>query len=83
MKSFNFIPCLEAEISRGHISPLSKGFIYYQSENAPELIKESIVPPYGTPLSAVVDFFENIFFNSEVNLCVCPRLFAFNLKSKF
>ena len=41
------------------------------------------MPPYGTPLAAVVDFSGNIFFNSDVNLIVCPRLFAFTLKSKF
>ena len=48
-----------------------------------ELNRESIVSPYGTPLSATVDFSGDIFCNSDMNLHVYPHLFAFNLKSKF
>ena len=69
-KSFSFIPCLEAEIMRGHKSPL---------KNA----KRVDSPPYGTPLSAVVDFCGDVFFINDMNLYICPCLFAFNLKSKF
>ena len=59
--SFNFIPCLEAEISRRH----------------------NCLSPYGTTLSAAVNFTADILFNSGMNIHVCPQLFAFNLKSKF
>ena len=80
---FSFIPCLEADIPRGHNLFSKYAWHIYQSKNTQELIKESIVPPYGTPLSAVLEFSRDIFVSSGMNLHVCPRLFAFNLKSKF
>ena len=57
-------------------------FAYYPSDNTQELTRESIVPPYKTPPPAAVDFSGEKFFNNDMNLPVCLRLFAFKLKWK-
>ena len=57
-------------------------FAYYPSDNTQELIRESIVPPYKTPLSAVIEFSGEKFSNNDMHLHVCSRIFAFKLKWK-
>ena len=45
-------------------------------------MRESIVSPYETPLSAAVDFSGDISFNSDLNLHVWPLFMSiqFNVK---
>ena len=55
---FSFIPCLEADIPRGHNLFSKYAWHIYQSKNTQELIKESIVHRMGHLYLRYLNFLE-------------------------